>query len=546
MADLPTETRNDEMAIRTCIRRCGAFLTISDDDQTVSFIDLAAKEHLETYARDDLSLALNDVQHGIIALRCLDYVRVRYKQDSQDTVEPSHNNSPQDMTTAVPETAEVRSVGCADGEGVTGNPTQAENGEDVIQESQVDRLGAEPLKQDPPVDARSDNDDASLSGVSDDDSAVLEYPCEFWLDHAKEAPPDLVEEFDLDDDFWAEGASSSRDSWWSAYGGYEETTTNITPLHIAASFGYSILAVLLLDKRRTSEIGMEDSWRYRPLDYACAQGQFDVVQLLVKAGAEVNKNHPSGHVFPLWLAASGEHADIVEYLLDHGADPVVQDEDSGTALYVASENGSVPIVRNLVGRMSNVNVIGGLHKRPLNAAAYNGHIEILRILLRHDVEIDPEEEYQYGSALGAAARKGHESVVKELLQKGWNANRSIKRYHSPLVVAATYGHLDVVKALLEYKVDIISRQLALENASKNGKADVVKMLLGQSNSLPLEKAFLNAASHGRNDVLRLLEPHGTSPATLSTALYQASDSEHESTVGLLLEFGADPDAEGPE
>ena len=76
IADFPLEDRDDEAALRRYVSRCGAFLTISDDedDPTVEWIDTTAQEYLEENAKKELSLDVGDVQHGIIALRCFDYV----------------------------------------------------------------------------------------------------------------------------------------------------------------------------------------------------------------------------------------------------------------------------------------------------------------------------------------------------------------------------------------------------------------------------------------------------------------------------------------
>lgn len=54
-----------------------------------------------------------------------------------------------------------------------------------------------------------------------------------------------------------------------------------------------------------------------------------------------------------------------------------------------------------------------------------------------------------------------------------------------------------------------------------------------------------AADYGRDEVLKLLFPRGMSQEKLDEALFVSADHEHEETVKLLLEFGADPNAEGP-
>ena len=511
IADLPQETRYDEAAIHRYIRQCGAFLTTTTDDngnEAVEWIDSAAREHLRIYAKDDLSLDLNDVQHGIIALRCLEHVRRVFAVQMDEQV----NAGVQESTLSEPQKdVELLAQGEPENEGTNDDESQAE--EEVQQ-------GPEPF---------------------------LKYAIDYWLEHAMQAPEDMVEELDLNTDFW-KGDSPVRAAWWSSYseGTKFAGVTNITPLHLAALMGFSTLLQYLLDNGRKEELTITDSWDYTPLAWACDQGDVTVVTQLLNAGARINMPGEQLGVSALWAAASCCHIEIVHQLLDHGAEVNWQSETRGTALYTSAANFSSDVVRLLLLNGADVNLMGGWHVRPLNVAAYAGAVDIVETLLEHDIEVDPDDDYRYGSALGAAARRGHADIVRLLLQRGWDANRKIKTYNSPLVAAATYGHAEVVQVLQSQELEFTSKIQALEIASKNGRTEVVKLLLDRWPNLPHQKAFHDAASYGRDDVLELLEKQGTNPEMLNTALFDASDQERESTVKLLLKFGADPNAEGKE
>ena len=599
LADLPVDERNDESALECYIARCGAFVTISEDDlKSVEWIDVAAKEHLETYAKDQLSLSLNDVQHGIVALRCLDYVCKYAPQEvfqdgnqvDQTQEEPNFNgtgdpnlangeqthvNSNQDDGGPVPnqggqyQSTEIfndqsksdqtdHQLSDPQIRGYQGQPNREGENLSRNQASQLEiQNQRSPGQEEPtgladthdvqPLEATADVTDDLPQDIYQEPPIFLRYPVDYWLEHAKQAPVDLVEEFDLNNEFWTKD-STSRAAWWSLYredNGYSGMA-DVTPLHIAALSSYSALLDHLLDNGRTDEIHESDSWGYRPFYWACYSGDIDAVQRLLKAGADINAKQEYGNITALWGAASMGHLDIVQYLLEQNAAVDIQDDSYGTPLYVASENGCVSVVRQLLTAAADVNLPGGLHCRPLNAAAYSGHTEVVEILLEQDVEVDPEEDYKYGSALGAASRKGHAEIVRLLLKKGWDANRKFKTYNSALDAAATYGHLEVVQALLKTNVDLISREQALKIASHYGKTDVVKELLQQSPNLRHQDAFLLAASHGHDEIVELLQNRGTNEDMLNRALYDASDHEHESTVDLLLKLGADPDAEGQE
>lgn len=688
IADLPVEDRNNVLAVKRYITRCGAFVTITEDEfETVEWIDVAAKEHLETYAKEQLSLSLNDVQHGIIALRCLDYVRnnapMQQEQEGDDgqiqdqeesgqanipandqdgpelgdeekqaenfvqaededkgeksegqvyetpsyqnehhqnnfpslngqdheqasrgltystqenlsqkynhqapfpqdysghgypstnypspphsqpygfsspfqaydpQVDPTQANATQNYLPYQPSNDQVkeREEGTEQysGSGVQNQEGKNFDHHDQEDHNQADSNQEKPLQNDQQTELTNNSSSPSLLGVEEEPGIFLQYPGEYWLEHAKQAPDDLVEEFNLDDDFWAEN-SPCRAAWCATYVQSIglENLADLTPVHIAALSGFLALLDYLLDHERLNEIEKVDSWGFRPFYWACQNGDIYVVRRLAKAGADVNARRLDGNFTALGIAASNSHCEVVRYLLEQGAEVDVQDQDYGTPLYIAAEDGCLPIVRQFLEHRANVNLTGGLHLRPINAAAYSGHLEVVQLLLQKDVEVDPEEEYRYGSALGAAARKGHHDIVRLLLEKGWKTNRKIKIYGSALVAAATYGHVEVVQALLENSLDVTSREQALEIASKNGKTDVVKKLLEHSNYLRHQKAFLHAASYGRDDILELLQTRGTNQDILNTALYEASDHEHESTVGLLIKFGAHSDAEGQE
>ena len=598
MADLPIDERNDEAALECYVARCGAFVRISEDDfRSVEWIDVAAKEHLETYAKDQLSLSLNDVQHGIIALRCLDYVRKYAPQEVfQDDNEADQSQAGPNLNGTTDQNFGNESIDVNSNQGHEGPDStqgvQRQGSENYHSQSQAEQpdhqpadpqvhsnqgqanradenssreqassqeiqnqpnpgqgapVGVDESQEQQPLEEIDDGAETSPPDIYEEPPSFLRYPVDYWLEHAKQAPVDLVEEFDLDDDFWSE-ESSSRAAWWTLYredNGYSGLT-DTTALHIAALFSYSALLDHILDNGRTNEIQKSDSWGYRPFYWACYSGDIYAVQRLVKAGADINAKRDDGNITALWGASSMGHFEIVKYLLEQNAGVDIQDDSFGTPLYVASENGCVSVVRQLLAAAANVNLFGGLHCRPLNAAAYSGHTEVVELLLAQDVEVEPEEDYKYGSALGAASRKGHAEIVRLLLKKGWDANRKYKNYNSPLDAAATYGHLEVVQALLETNVDVISRERALKIASTYGKTDVVKELLEQSPNLRHQEAFLLAASYGHDDILELLQKRGTNQDMLNKALYDASDHEHESTVELLLKFGADPNAEGQE
>ena len=68
------------------------------------------------------------------------------------------------------------------------------------------------------------------------------------------------------------------------------------------------------------------------LSYACMEGKFAMVELLLKHGANPNLYHSPVIDLPLVRACQHKSTDVVKLLLKYGADPSMAEEDGRTAL----------------------------------------------------------------------------------------------------------------------------------------------------------------------------------------------------------------------
>ena len=122
-----------------------------------------------------------------------------------------------------------------------------------------------------------------------------------------------------------------------------------------------------------------------------------------------------------------------------------------SGLHCASFFGIVGLVAALIEvGGSDINGESCFDCTPLSWAAYNGHEEVVKILLGRK-EVNPDKADKGGhTPLSDAARNGHEGVVKILLEREEvNPDRQDKWGRTPLSDAVRNGHEGVVKILLE-------------------------------------------------------------------------------------------------
>ena len=200
--------------------------------------------------------------------------------------------------------------------------------------------------------------------------------------------------------------------------------------------------------------------------------------------------------------------------------------------------------------------------RPLYYAAFCGFDGLVEHLTLKHPQYVSSRGGQRGSALHSASGEGHLQVVRYLLRYGVDVNLRDSGLETPLLLACWNGHFDVIQCLLKHGADVDLRdqfqQTPLILAASWGRVDAVRLLLGHNAEVnsqgrmgltPLHHTVTGYSFRAdRPQIVRLLLKHGANVNArdheLRTPLHRISMREDlHDLLRILLEHGADLDAE---
>ncbi|MBT3903551.1 hypothetical protein HOF26_01870, partial [bacterium] len=294
-----------------------------------------------------------------------------------------------------------------------------------------------------------------------------------------------------------------------------------------------------------------------PLWGAACHGQVDVCRHLLKAGARVTLDLPSTSGFtPLLIAIKKKQLNIVELLVELGADMHKMTQDVNTALHLACEAGELEMMHLLLkaGLMHECKNAAG--RTPFWLACSEGHTHMVADILENQGASWLDMADDLGDTpLSIAAKKNHFGVVSCLLKAG--ANQAVITRDDNILVnnVCQNGHASILKQLYHEGVDIHrSNQFGvtpLLGACIAGSYAAVAFLIEHGAKAELEKAdhLGNTPesicdSVGRESIKSLLfKPAKSTNSEVATTL-QAYDGKlaKVAVVSGLLEIEDTPKA----
>lgn len=519
---------HDKAELRRLLEMCKPLVVVhrtSREESTVSFLNVVVKTHLRENAKQLLGLSEEGTkwQHGVLALRCFEYLKENYsfpdpepvdEEDEDDADEDDHDNQSQ------PETeAEDQEEGFGDqGEEQPTEEGGHNDGDDAASVASGDSWSSDDESE---MSSEQDEDETAETRIVRDVS--LRYTAKHWLHHASKATLEIAEDLSLEDEFWKPD-SKIRRRWLIAFGMYTHTfegfdLATLTGLHVGAAVGFRALVEALIRNGHEAEITQRDELFNSPLHFAAYLGRPGIVEELLNRGAPVDDALSEGEQSPLHMAAFGGHTEVMKKLILRDANPNGIGDEIG------------PVV---------------------NAAISSGSRAAVELLVEHGVSLHVENDPSGSLApLAYAACLSDPPMFQYLIEK-FADRLPAEEFSKALVAAAESGRLEVFNKLLEFQHAQEYYQQAIETASSEANWDVVMVLLSHCQGLDCDEVFVAAACspEPQDKVLQAIWKHDTnhvSKEASERALYEATDYEKNDTVKMLLEeFKVNPNATGEE
>ena len=243
-----------------------------------------------------------------------------------------------------------------------------------------------------------------------------------------------------------------------------------------------------------------------------------IVQLLIDHGADVNLADKNG-VTPLKQAQTRGFKEIERLLLKAGAQVEVRADPARDArLIAAAKKGDAELVGQLLAQGASVHARDENGVTALIAAAYRNDLGIVDLLIQAGADVNVQDNTRQSAYL-ISTSEGYVDLLKRTLRAGANVHSTDSYNGTGLIRAADRGQVEIIQELLttDIKVDHVNRLgwTALLEAIILGNggarhAEVVRLLVVAGANVNLADAsgvtpLAHARQRGFQQIVTILE-----------------------------------------
>ncbi|XP_011155470.2 ankycorbin isoform X2 [Solenopsis invicta] len=204
----------------------------------------------------------------------------------------------------------------------------------------------------------------------------------------------------------------------------------LTALHCAASRGHARCVEVLVNLCGSHPDYVDDNG-CSALHYAATLGHADATALILKLGADPNRQDRKGRTPALCAAAKGQ-LETLKILTQHGGSLHAKTVRGTGIGHEAVASGRIELIKWLAKkRPSTLDVATHDGKTPLHVAALHGHLDACKVLLDHGARINAILRTSKGNSmtpLDAALYRGHRDCAKLIQMHGGTTAQQLRTH----------------------------------------------------------------------------------------------------------------------
>lgn len=231
-----------------------------------------------------------------------------------------------------------------------------------------------------------------------------------------------------------------------------------TVLFQACKRGIGSLVNVLLEKLQFLKDNKFPNAENLKIDDTClietvSQTHIDVVDVLLRHGAMVNAACAPMCFRSIHIACKKGSLDIVQLLIQYGADIGIQDFNGKRAIHYACEFGRLDILKELYVNGSSLSVTDVTGKQSIHYACMSGSLPCVQFLQEKGVNIGVSDNMDK-TALHYAAGTHSPDLLRHIVASGTDVNVPDSMGGSPLHFACKVNVSENVEILLKHGADI--------------------------------------------------------------------------------------------